>query len=89
MPPDCPIRVLFRNPESYQPDGGAESLSSLYARTGEFLQTAVHPLLEQGKDVLLVGHGAMNSSVICQLKDVPIERFWSAGLEQCRLMRLL
>ena len=37
--PDCPINELFFHPENYtSPPGGAESLDSLFARTGEFLR---------------------------------------------------
>ena len=45
--------------------------------------------LEQGKDVLIVGHGAMNCSIICQVKNIPLEKFWSAGIENCKLKRLV
>lgn len=88
--PELPINVLFHNPEKYiTPVEGAESLEQLYARTGEFLKEMVEPELKQGKDVLIVGHGAMNSGIICQVKQIPIEQFWSAGLAQCKLMRLV
>lgn len=88
--PDCPINVLFFNPEQYTtPVEGAESLKQLFSRTGELLDTVIKPLVEQGRDVLIVGHGAMNSSIVCQIKDLPIEKFWSAGIENCKLMRLI
>lgn len=88
--PNCPINVLFKNPESYiTPAKDAESLEELYTRTGEFIKEIVEPELKQGKDILIVGHGAMNASMVCQIKDIPVEKFWSAGLEQCKLMRLL
>ena len=48
----------------------------------------VEPLLAENKDVLIVGHGAMNSSIVCRIRGLPRERFWSAGIENCRLMRL-
>lgn len=87
---DSPITVLFQNPEKYSiPNGDAESLEALYARTGEFIKEIVKPQLKQGRDILIVGHGAMNASIVCQIKDIPVEEFWSAGLEQCKLMRLL
>lgn len=87
--PDCPINELFFHPENYtSPPGGAESLDSLFARTGEFLRERVDPLLEEGKDVLIVGHGAMNSSIVCQVRHLPRAQFWSAGIENCRLMKL-
>ncbi|MBQ9384533.1 MAG: histidine phosphatase family protein [Ruminiclostridium sp.] len=88
--PDLPINVLFWHPERYKtPVEGGESLDELFARTGEFIEEVADPLLAQGKDVLIVGHGAMNSSIICRIKGIPVENFWSAGLEQCRLSRLL
>ena len=48
----------------------------------------IDPALKENKDVLIVGHGAMNSSIVCQVKNIPVERFWEAGIENCRLMRL-
>jgi probable phosphoglycerate mutase len=88
--PDCPINVLFKEPEKYvTPVENAESLDALYSRTGEFIKEVVEPQLQQGKDILIVGHGAMNSSIVCQIKGIPVERFWSAGIENCRLMRLI
>ena len=76
--------------EKYQESiGGAETWAELFARTGAFLEEVIKPQLELGKDILIVGHGAMNSSIVCQVKGLPIEQFWSAGLEQCKLMKLL
>lgn len=86
--PDCPINVLFTNPENYTAVEDGESLEELFSRTKEFIKEVVEPALGQGKDVLIVGHGAMNSSIVCQVKDIPIEKFWSAGIENCKLMRL-
>lgn len=84
---DCPINVLFKEPAKYVGSvGGAESFDELFARTGEFLREVIGPELKKGKDILIVGHGAMNSSIICQIKDLPIKDFWSAGLDQCKLM---
>ena len=88
--PDCPINVLFYHPELYtSPPGGAESLDSLFARTGAFLEECVNPLLKEGKDILIVGHGAMNSSIVCQVRQLPRAQFWSAGIENCKLIQLI
>ena len=88
--PDCPINELFFHPELYTaPPGGAESLDDLFARTGAFLEERVNPLLQEGKDVLIVGHGAMNSSIVCRVRNLPRAQFWSAGIENCKLMRLV
>lgn len=86
--PDCPINVLFKDPVHYQPVEGGESLEQLFERTGNFLKEVVKPLLEQDKDVLIVGHGAMNSAIISQVRKLPLEEFWSTGIKNCRLICL-
>ena len=88
--PDCPVNALFYTPEQYSPPpGGGESLDDLFARTGAFLREKADPLLKEGKDVLIVGHGAMNSSIVCRVRNLPRSRFWSAGIENCKLMQLV
>ena len=85
--PDFPLHDLFQHPEAYtQSIGGAETFDELFARTGAFLSEVVRPQLAAGKDVLIVGHGAMNSALICQIKQRPISQFWASGLKQCELM---
>ena len=87
--PDCPLNVFFQHPEDYKnPPGGAESMEDLFERTGQFLREVADPALREGKDVLIVGHGAMNSSIICQVKNLPIAEFWSQGIENCKLKEL-
>lgn len=88
--PDFPLSALFQKPEAYTASaGGAESFDELFARTGAFLKEVIDPLMRQGKNVLIVGHGAMNMSLICQVRGLPIRDFWSPGLESCKLVRLL
>ena len=88
--PDCPINVLFREPEKYVSSvGGAETFAELFARTGSFLREVAEPLVRDGRNVLIVGHGAMNLSIISQVRHLPIEDFWSPGIENCRMIRLL
>lgn len=86
--PDCPINDFFHRPQDYRAPAGAESMEELFARTGEFLREVVNPLLEDKKDVLIVGHGAMNCSIVCQVKGWPIEKFWDEGIENCKLIQL-
>ena len=88
--PDLPINVMFTAPEKYvESVGNAETFSSLFERTGSFLKEVVEPLLKDGKDVLIVGHGMMNLSIISQIRNIPIEKFWSVGIEQCKLIKLI
>lgn len=86
---DGPMKTFFRNPAAYVPPEGAESFAELFARTGDFLNSVIYPLLKEGKDVLIVGHGAMNSSIVCSVKDIPLENFWNSGLDSCKLTKLL
>ena len=88
--PECPINVLFRKPELYTCSvGGAETFEALFARTGAFLQEVIDPLMAQGKHVLIVGHGAMNLSIISRIRNLHREAFWTPGIENCRMIRLI
>ena len=82
--------MIFSAPEKYTASvGGAETFEELFARTGSFLREVIDPLMEQGKDVLIVGHGAMNLSIISQIRHLPRKDFWSTGIENCKMMRLI
>ena len=88
--PSCPVNVIFQHPEDYTASvGGAETFDELFARTGEFLREVIDPLLAQGKDVLIVGHGAMNLSIISQVRRLPRKDFWTTGIENCKMIRLV
>ena len=88
--PDNPIYPLFAAPETYRiPVEGGESLEDLYARTRVFLKEVIEPQLRQGKDILIVGHGVMNASIVCQIKDIPVKDFWSVKMKNAELVRLL
>ena len=88
--PDCPVNVLFQNPENYiVPVEGGESLDELFARTGAFLEELVLPKVRDGKDVLIVGHGAMNSGIISQIRKYSRADFWKAGIPACELIQLI
>ena len=88
--PENPIHDLFCAPEKYvTPPEGGESLQALYARTGKFLREVVEPELRQGKDVLIVGHGAMNASIVCQVRQMQLKDFWSAKMKNAELVRLI
>ncbi|MGN1206600.1 MAG: histidine phosphatase family protein, partial [Eubacterium sp.] len=66
-----------------------ESFEDLFARTGEFLEEVVEPLLKQGKNVLIVGHGAMNGSIISRIQQIPLKDFWKYLTKNCELIRLM
>ena len=88
--PDCPVNVIFQRPEAYTESvGGAETFEELFAWTGDFLREVIDPLMEQGKNVLIVGHGAMNLSIISRVRGIPIADFWTPGIEACKMTRLI
>lgn len=51
--PECPVYLLFEEPEKYVAKDGAESFEELYHRTGEFIEQVLRPQLEAGKNVLV------------------------------------
>lgn len=85
---DCPINILFKEPEKYKAVEGGESIEKLFERTGDFLRNVVEPQLEDGKNIVIIGHGAMNSGIICQVRGLSTEHFWNAGINQCELLQL-
>lgn len=86
--PDCPINALFNDPANYIPVEGGESFEELYARTGSFIDD-IMPLVEDGMDILIIGHGAMNRSIINRIKGLPLEDFWAGSIENCKLEKLI
>lgn len=86
--PEYNVHTLFFSPETYVADKGAESLSDLFKRNKEFLDDKIYPELEKGKDILIVAHGAVNSGLITTFKHLPVKDFWSAGLDQCKILKL-
>ena len=88
--PDCPVNEFFFHPEQYiVPVEGGESVYDLLERTGGFLKEEIDPLLKEEKDILIVGHGAMNLSIVCQVKNIPVKDFWKTGIENCKFFRLV
>ena len=88
--PNCPINVIFKDPASYTGSvGGAETFEALFARADSFLSEMILPRERLGKDILIVGHGALNAAIVCRVKQLPLSEFWSSGLAQCKLMQLI
>ena len=87
-PEGHPVYTLFHTPERYVAEGGAEPLESLYARTGAFLADRVAPLQAEGKDILIVAHGAVNRAIINRVRGIPLARFWETRLDNCTMVAL-
>lgn len=86
--PDHPMNTLFKYPQDYVACQESETFASLYARTGEFVQEVLIPQLKKGKDILVVGHGAMSLSIINRVYDVKIKDFWERLPGNCEVIKL-
>lgn len=86
--PDSRAYKLFKDPVNYEGVEGGETFDELFARTGEFMREVAIPLSDRGLDVLIVGHGAMNNSIISYMCGIPLERYWDIGIENCRLINI-
>ena len=85
---DSPKNLFFNHPERYEGAENGETFEELFRRTGDFLENVAYPLVSEGKDVLIIGHGAMNASLYCQVKNLPLSEFWSSGRKNCELITL-
>ncbi len=86
--PEWSIYNFFNDPENYVAEGSAESLDDLFSRTGDFCESVVKKDLAEGKDVLIVGHGAMNNSIISRVRGIPRKDFWTIAIPNCELIEL-
>ena len=53
------------------------------------MDEVIRPELSKGRDVLIVGHGAMNGSIIGRVRNTPLERFWDNLGGNCELTKLI
>lgn len=84
--PGHPVYQLFHTPVEYVPSGGSESLEELFLRTGSFLSEVIIPQLAEGKNILIVGHGAMNLSIINRILGIPLKDFWKRLPGNCEVV---
>lgn len=70
---------FFFEPEKFIPSEGGESYEDLCSRTKDFLTDRIYPLKNTSKKVLIVAHGALNKSIILNLKNLPIKDIWTGA----------
>lgn len=87
--PDLNIYKLFKDPLNYTPDKGAESFEEIQTRASDFLNEVALPLVNEGKDVLLIAHGAFNSAFITVFHGLTVDHFWDEGIDNCKLIQLI
>lgn len=82
------VNTFFVHPEEYVANNGAESLDELLARTNSFLVEKIYPVADD-KNILIVGHGAMNCSIFTNAHKLDKKDFWKEMTGNCQLKRLL
>ncbi len=80
--PQSSFRFFFDEPEKYVPDKNGESLQHLCERTAEFMEQVIIPQSDTAERIMIVGHGAMNKSIMCYIKKHGTDKFWSGGLQK-------
>ncbi|MBQ0040229.1 MAG: histidine phosphatase family protein, partial [Treponema sp.] len=60
---DSPFYPFFNKPGDYIPPEKGESIEDLCLRTKKFIQEVIEPQYKTAKKILLVAHGALNSSI--------------------------
>ena len=83
--PDWEMYKFFRDPANYCADKGAESFEEMFARADAFIEKYLRADLAAGKDVLVVGHGAMSLALVNRIEEIPLGKFWDRFLQNCEL----
>lgn len=86
--PSNPLYYFWRKPEKYLPPPNAESLEELCRRSAAFLEEKILPLEKTYKTVLIVGHGALNRSILNPIAGIPIKDFWHISLKNCAVSQI-
>ncbi|MCR4674821.1 MAG: histidine phosphatase family protein [Lachnospiraceae bacterium] len=83
-----PVYTLFNKPEIFTPQNGMESFEELFQRTSSMVEEIKKTYDIEKNNVLIVGHGAMCSGIICSYERVQLKDFWSTLLKNCELYEL-
>jgi len=85
--PDHPLYKFFFAPHEYVATGGAETIDELLERVKSFYDDVLKNLIDDGKNVLIVAHGALNAGLITYLMGNDKKHFWSYGQSNCSMFR--
>lgn len=83
-----PLYYFWKEPENYLPPENAESFEELYSRSASFLKERILPLEKKYKTVLIVGHGALNRSILNPIAGIPRKNFWQIPLKNCAVSQI-
>ena len=82
------IQKLFNEPEQYVAQNGTETFEELFSRTTSAVENIKKLYDIKNNNVLIVGHGAMCSGIICSYEGIQLKDFWTTLLKNCELYEL-
>lgn len=75
------LNAFFADPDRYDPPAGGESIDELRARTQSFLDEMIMPCEGRYDHVMIVAHGACNSSIRLNMLKLPNDQFWKGAYQ--------
>ncbi len=80
--PDPEFMNFFTKPECYKTAPGGESFEEVLERTGAFLQELLMSEAYRDKTILLSTHGCALKACLANVRKLPLEEFWGAGVHK-------
>lgn len=80
---DSPIWQFEFDTDNYIPAKGGETFAQIYARSMEFFKECIIPLEGECENVLMVGHGCFNRTLLNPIMGRPLSIFWDIKLDNC------
>ena len=80
---DCPIWKFEFDTDNYVPSTGGETFNDIYSRSSDFFKECILPLENKCENVLIVGHGCFNRTLLNPILGRPLKRFWEIKLDNC------
>ena len=78
-----PIWEFEFDTDNYVPAAGGETFSDVYERTGDFFKNEILPLEGKYNNILIVGHGCMNRTILNAILNRELKDFWDIKLDNC------
>lgn len=79
---DPSFNAFFKAPGEFVPAKGGESIDELLIRTKDFIDSVLVPISQKHPDatVMVVGHGAMNKALMCNMNNLSKEHLWDGAI---------
>jgi probable phosphoglycerate mutase len=78
-----PIYNFEFDMDNYIPPKGGETFEEIFERTAEFWDEEIMPLEGKYENILIVGHGCMNRTILNRILNRPLAEFWKIKLDNC------